>query len=83
MERPLVKLSGLVSSVIVTGCLRMIKLAIQKKIAILTLLRLKLFYCLYLRMNKNIKEGVNFINFELEFESVYFDSPCQKRAFYI
>ena len=37
----------------------------------------------YLCINKNIKERVNFINFVPEFESVYFDRSCQKRAFNI
>ena len=29
----------------------------------------------------NIKEGVNFINFALEFECVYFDRSCQNKGF--
>ena len=31
--------------------------------------------------HKNVKEMANFINFERQLESVYFDGSCQNRAF--
>ena len=31
--------------------------------------------------HKNVKERVNFNNFERKLESVYFDGSCQNRAF--
>ena len=37
----------------------------------------------YLHINKNIKEGVNFINFASKFQRVYFDRYCQNKVFNI